>query len=127
MPNAAFDFEIIGAVETLKMLKKLGETVPNEIKGIMFEAGVIMVKDVNMPIDEGDMASTLRVSGTQKGAIVRVGTKTRGWWASFIEYGTRYIRKNPFLLEAKKRQETNMITHIESRIAAITDRVTEGN
>ncbi len=126
MEQAGFDFQIIGAVETLKMLKKLGEVMPNEIKGIMFEAGVIMVRDVHVPIDSGELASTLRVSGTQKGAMVRIGRPNVGYYGTFIEYGTKTNpgAKNPFLLEAKKRQETNMINHIETKIAAITDRVT---
>ena len=110
-----------GLDEVLRNLRKLGiDSV--DLKQINFEAGLIVARKVNAPVDDGDMATTLRVAKATNRAKVTIGQKNKGWYSTFIEYGTKYIDANPFLLEAKEQSLPEIYNHYEKGIDDLISR-----
>lgn len=104
-----------GIEQVLSNLKKLGVEA-NDLKAINFEAGVIIARKVRPPVDSGDMATTLKVAKAVRSAKVTIGQKSKGWYSTFIEYGTKKIPANPFLLEAKNASLQEIYTHYDEGI-----------
>lgn len=117
---------IDGVPEVLKNLKKLGIEV-EDLKALNFEAGVIVARKVVAPVDSGDMATTLRVAKAAQRAKVTIGTKGKGWYSTFIEYGTKKLAANPFLLEAKEASLQEIYTHYEQGIDNLIARYNLGD
>ncbi len=115
------DVSIDGLEETFRNLRKIGvETV--DLKQINFEGGLIVARKANPPVDDGDMATTLRVAKATNRAKVTVGTKTKGFYSTFIEYGTIKLDANPFLLEAKNESLPEIYDHYEKGIDDLISR-----
>lgn len=115
------DVSIDGLDETLRNLRKIGvEAV--DLKQINFEAGLIVARKVDIPVDDGDMATTLRVAKATSKAKVTVGTKTKGFYSTFLEYGTKKLEANPFLLEAKEASLPEIYDHYEKGIDDLISR-----
>lgn len=119
---------IDGLEDVLRNLKRLGVEV-DDLKALNFEAGVIIARKVVAPTDSGDMATTLRVAKAVREAKVTIGQKSKGWYAGFIEYGTKPTEKrngsiaaNPFLLEAKTKSLQEIYTHYETGIDTLIAR-----
>ena len=75
------------------------------------------------------MAVTLRVAKQKSKAQVTIGQKSKGWYAGFIEYGTKPTEKrngsiaaNPFLLEAKTKSLQEIYNHYETGIDRLITR-----
>lgn len=115
------DVSIDGLEETFRNLRKIGvEAV--DLKQINFEGGLIVARKANPPVDDGDMATTLRVAKATNRAKVTVGTKTKGFYSTFIEYGTIKLDANPFLLEAKNESLPEIYDHYEKGIDDLISR-----
>ena len=115
------EVSIDGLDETLRNLRKIGvEAV--DLKQINFEAGLIVARKADPPVDDGDMATTLRVAKATNKAKVTVGTKTKGFYSTFIEYGTIKLDANPFLLEAKNESLPEIYDHYEKGIDDLISR-----
>ena len=115
------DVSIDGLEETFRNLRKIGvETV--DLKQINFEGGLIVARKANPPVDDGDMATTLRVAKATNRAKVTVGTKTKGFYSTFIEYGTIKLDANPFLWEAKNESLPEIYDHYEKGIDDLISR-----
>jgi hypothetical protein len=115
---ATQEVSIDGLDETLRNLKKIGvEAV--DLKQINFDAGLIVARRVEPPVDSGDLATTLRVAKATNRAKVTYGTKTKGFYSTFISYGTKKLEANPFLLEAKKESLPEIYDHYEKSIDAL--------
>ena len=115
------EVSIDGLDETLRNLRKIGvEAV--DLKQINFEAGLIVARKADPPVDDGDMATTLRVAKATNRAKVTVGTKTKGFYSTFIEYGTIKLDANPFLLEAKNESLPEIYDHYEKGIDDLISR-----
>lgn len=109
---------INGIDEVLRNLRKLGiET--DDLKQLNFEAGTIVKNKVTIPTDTGTMARTLRVAKATRAAKITVGQKNRGWYSTFIEYGTKKLDANPFLMEAKNASLPQIYDHYEKGIDAL--------
>lgn len=104
-----------GLEETLKNLAKLGIEV-DDLKALNFEAGVIVARKVRPPVDTGTMATTLRVAKAKSKAKVTIGQKNKGFYSTFIEFGTKTIEANPFLYEAKKASLNEIYDHYDKGI-----------
>lgn len=117
--------KVEGLTETLTNLRKLG-IATEDLKDLNFNAGVIVAKKVQMPVDDGDMLTTLRVQRAVKKAAVVVGRKSRGWYATFLEYGTKHIEANPFLLRAADSSQTEVYAHYEQGIQQLINKFNLG-
>lgn len=106
---------IDGIHQVLKNLQRLQIEV-DDLKALNFEAGVIVARKVVAPSDSGDMATTLRVAKAKSRAKVTIGQKNKGWYSTFLEFGTKHITANPFLLEAKKAALPEVYDHYEQGI-----------
>lgn len=104
-----------GVDQVLKNLRKLGVEVA-DLKALNFEAGVMVARKVRPPVDTGDMATTLRVAKAASRAKVTIGQNSKGFYSTFLEYGTKHITANPFLLEAKKEALPEIYDHYEQGI-----------
>lgn len=115
------DVSVDGLDEVLRNLRKIGVEA-TDLKQINFEAGLIVARRVDIPVDDGDMATTLRVAKATSKAKVTVGTKTKGFYSTFIEYGTVKMDANPFLLEAKEASLPEIYDHYEKGIDDLISR-----
>jgi len=113
--NTSNAISIDGVPEVLKTLAALGVEV-DDLKALNFEAGVIVARKVVAPVDTGDMATTLRVAKAKSKAKISIGQKAKGFYSTFIEYGTKNLDANPFLLEAKKASLPEIYDHYENGI-----------
>jgi hypothetical protein len=116
---------IDGLAEVLSNLKRLGIEA-DDLKELNFEAGTIVKRKVRIPTDTGEMAKTLRVARAVRAAKITVGQKNKGWYSTFVSYGTTPSKKrnfgtkaNPFLLEAKKESLEEIYTHYENGIDSL--------
>lgn len=115
-----------GLDEAMSNLKKIGVEA-DDLKALNFEAGVIIARRVVSPVDNGDMATTLRVAKAVRSAKVTIGNKARGWYSTFLEYGTKYIAANPFLLEAKEASLEAIYSHYDEGIDKLIDQYNLGD
>lgn len=115
-----------GIDQVLLNLKKLGVEV-DDLKALNFEAGVIVARKVRPPVDSGDMATTLRVAKATRAAKVTIGQKNKGWYSTFIEFGTKKTPANPFLLEAKKASLEEIYNHYETGIDELINKYNLGD
>lgn len=85
-----------------KFLNELNDSTALGIKETATEIQIEAQKRV--PVDTGDLRQSIRVQGPINGdplAYEVVAGKTRTVvYAGFIEFGTRYMRAQPFLLPA---------------------------
>ena len=118
---------IDGVDQVLKNLSKLGVEI-DDLKALNFEAGVIVARKVKPPVDTGNMAVTLRVAKQKSKAQVTIGQKSKGFYSTFLEYGTQYLQANPFMLEAKKQALPEIYDHYEAGIDQLISKYNlEGN
>ena len=113
-----FNIKVEGLTEKLLNLRKFGVEA-DDLKELNFDAGVIVARKVEMPVDDGDMITTLRVARAVKRASVIVGRKSKGWYATFLEYGTKYIAANPFLLRAADQADAEVRDHYDQGISEL--------
>jgi len=117
--------KIEGLSETLANLRALG-VATEDVKELNFEAGVIVARKVDMPVDEANMLTTLRVARAVKKAQVVVGNRSKGWYSTFIEYGTKFIKANPFLLRAADAADDEVRDHYERGLQQLIDKYNLG-
>lgn len=122
---AGESIKIEGLTETLTNLRKLGIEA-DDLKQLNFDAGVIVARKVVMPVDEGNMLTTLRVAKAVKRASVIVGRKAKGFYSTFLEYGTQYIAKNPFLLRAADASDAEVRDHYDEGIMQLINKYNLG-
>ena len=118
---ASTEISVDGLDEVLRNLRKIGVEA-TDLKQINFEAGLIVARRAKPPVDEGDLATTLRVAKATNKAKVTVGSKTKGFYSTFIEYGTVKLDANPFLLEAKNESLPEIYDHYEKGIDDLISR-----
>jgi len=59
-------------------------------------------------------------------AQVQVGRKGKGWYSTFIEYGTRKMRANPFLLRAADAADSEVRDHYENGLQQLIEKYNLG-
>lgn len=116
---------IDGMERILKNLRKLGVEV-DDLKALNFEAGVMVARKVDPPVDTGDMATTLRVAKATKAAKVTIGQKGKGFYSTFLEYGTKDIIADPFMLRAKQAALPEIYDHYERGIDELIEKYNLG-
>lgn len=95
------DESIIGGRQLGDFLKTLSAKVEKNIMRSALRQGANAFKDAvkaNIPVDNGDLRRSVRVSTKVKGgrvtASLRVGNK-RAWYGHMVEFGTKAHRINP--------------------------------
>jgi hypothetical protein len=76
------------------------------------QLGLIVIAHAKVPRASGTLTGTLRAGRGATKAVVRAGYAKRAPYAGVIHYGTPdgNIRSNPFLTDALKRSQSQIVT-----------------
>ena len=106
-----------------QLLKKLraAEADLGQMSELMHRLGNIVISNARPPRDSGELGGTLRAGRGKTKAVVRAGYARRGAHAGVVHYGDphRGHRANPFLTDALKRSQNQVITELTSGIDLI--------
>lgn len=87
--------DILGGKELAKMLNELPLKIERNIMRAALRAGAAVIAAearLNVPVDSAELKSTIRTSSNAKRGTVEanavVGRKKKGWYATFVEFGT---------------------------------------
>lgn len=116
-----FDFNQNGVrvrVEGLsKATRALGKAGADsqDMKVLMHELGMIVVKAASAPVLSGRLSGTIRAGRGKTKAVVRAGG-ARAPYAGVVHYGwpARNIEPNPFLLNALQRKRGDVFNALDS-------------
>ncbi|EQM78210.1 hypothetical protein [Microbacterium maritypicum] len=108
---------IEGVNEVLKKLRDANASL-NQMSDLMHSLGTTVVAAANPPRDSGEVAGTLRAGRGKTKAVVRAGYARRGAYAGVVHYGDphRGHRADPFLTDALKRSQSQVITKLTDGI-----------
>jgi HK97 gp10 family phage protein len=118
---------IDGIKDIRRSVNRLGKDLDKDAaKGALKEMNAEAAEKVKqtaaglVPVRTGQLASTLRASGTQKSARVRAGTK-RVPYAAPIHFGwpARNISPQPFLYDALDKRRNEVVDIYEKRLSAL--------
>lgn len=100
-----------GVNEVIKKLRAANADL-SVMSDLMHSLGLIVIAHANVPRDSGELAGTLRAGRGKTKAVVRAGYAKRAAYAGVIHYGTPdgNIRPQPFLTDALKRSQSQVIT-----------------
>lgn len=92
-----------------------------DMPDLMHRLGTIVITNARPPADSGELAGTLRAGRGRTKAVVRAGYAKRGGHAGVVHYGDphRGHRAQPFLVDALRRSQTQLITELEAGIGQI--------
>ena len=111
-----------GIPELLKKLRSVDADL-GQMSELMHRLGNIVITNANPPRKSGELAGTLRAGRGKTKAVVRAGYARRGNYAGVVHYGDphrRHLRRgNPFLTDALKRSQTQVITELTNGIDQI--------
>lgn len=106
--KTTMNVDITGAKELAKMLNELPLKLERNIMRAALRAGAaVIAKEAkqNVPVDSGELKSSIRTSSNSKKGLVEanavVGRKKKGWYATFVEFGTA-----PHIIKAGKNSKT---------------------
>ncbi|MYM37259.1 hypothetical protein GTP38_23310 [Duganella sp. FT94W] len=89
------DTIIVGGRQLNELLKTLAPKVERNILRSALRAGAkvyLQSADEKIPVDQGDLRESLRISTKAKRGVVSAGVKVgnkKAWYASLVEYGTK--------------------------------------
>lgn len=108
-----------GLRKTIRQMEKAGVD-SQDMKVLMHELGMIVVKAASPPRDSGTLAGTIRAGRGKTKAVVRAGG-ARAPYAGVIHYGwpARGISPNPFLVNAMQRRRSNVLDTLDKGIEDI--------
>lgn len=106
-----------GVNEVIKKLRAADADL-NVMSDLMHSLGLIVIANAQVPRDSGELAGTLRAGRGKTKAVVRAGYAKRAAYAGVIHYGTPdgNFRPRPFLTDALKRSQSQVITALTSGI-----------
>lgn len=92
-----------------------------DMPDLMFRLGTIVIQNARVPSNTGELGGTLRAGRGRTKAVVRAGYKKRGGHAGVVHYGDphRNHRAQPFLVDALRRSQTQLVTELEAGIGQI--------
>jgi hypothetical protein len=106
-----------GVNEVIKKLRAADADL-NQMSDLMHSLGLIVIALTRVPTDSGELAGTLRAGRGKTKAVVRAGYAKRGAYAGVTHYGDphRGHRPNPFLTDALKRGQSQVIAALTNGI-----------
>lgn len=109
-----------GLNEVLKKLRA-AEADMQDMSDLMHRIGNIVISNARVPRDSGTLAGTLRAGKGKTKAVARAGYKARAPYAGVTHYGTPdgNLRPQPFLTDALKRSQGQVIAEMASGIDLI--------
>lgn len=92
-----------------------------DLPDLMERLGQIVIDNARVPRKSGELSGTLRAGRGRTKAVVRAGYKKRGAHAGVVHYGNPYTgtRPQPFLVDALRRAQPQLITQLEVGIADV--------
>ena len=91
----SFNVDILGGKALAKQLSELPLKIERNIMRAALRAGAAVVAAearLNVPVDSAELKSTIRTSSNSKRGMVEanavVGSRKKGWYATFVEFGT---------------------------------------
>lgn len=98
--------DILGGKALAKALSELPTKIEKNIMRAALRAGAAVIAAEarnNVPVDSAELKSTIRTSSNAKRGMVEanavVGTRKKGWYATFVEFGTA-----PHIIKAGKNK-----------------------
>lgn len=122
--------EIEGMKELMKRLENMGEESKTITKEVLTEAVQPAKKEIekNAPSNKkthpyekkyGKLKNNIELEWDEKKQQMNI-TTGKSFWSVFIEYGTKSIKKDPFMeksfLNTKKEVEKNIIDGVKKRL-----------
>lgn len=106
-----------GVNEVIKKLRA-ADADTRVMSDLMHSLGLIVIAHANPPRDSGEVSGTLRAGRGKTKAVVRAGYAKRGAYAGVVHYGDphRGHKANPFLTDALKRSQSQVITALTNGI-----------
>lgn len=92
-----------------------------DMPDLMNRLGNIVIANARPPRKSGELAGTLRAGRGRTKAVVRAGYARRGAHAGVVHYGNPHTgsRAQPFLVDALRRAQTQVVTELETGIDTI--------
>lgn len=92
-----------------------------DLPDLMQRLGQIVIAGARVPAKSGELAGTLRAGRGRTKAVVRAGYAKRGAHAGVVHYGNphRSSRAQPFLVDALRRTQTQLVAELTSGIDAL--------
>lgn len=112
---------VTGLNEVLKKLRAAGADL-NDLSELNHRVGNIVIGNARVPRRSGTVAGTLRAGKGKTKAVVRAGYAKRGGYAGVLHYGDPHrkgFRPHPFLTDALKRSQSQVVTEYRSGISEI--------
>lgn len=93
----------------------------DDLPDLMQQLGQIVIGNARPPAITRELADTLRAGRGRTKAVVRAGYRKRGAHAGVVHYGNphRNTRAQPFLVDALRRSETQLVTTLATGIDAL--------
>lgn len=80
----------------------------------------------HVPVDTGALRRSVRAAGTKAAAVGRAGKKSVPY-APVVHWGGRGHRARPFLQDAARRVEHDIVARYDAAVAGMLNRVIKGN
>jgi hypothetical protein len=111
---------IDGMKDVIRKLNKAAADA-NDMKDLMHDIGMIVVKASAVPTRSGTLAGTLRAGRGKTKAVVRAGYAKRAPYAGVIHYGwpARGIAPRPFLTNALRANHAQIFSALENGLDAL--------
>ena len=113
--------ELEGVEELLSELGKLGDQSKRVENKALREAGSVVEDAIKneAPVRSGTLKKSIKTSGvkTKDGMKhVEVGPGNDGFYGKFIEFGTVYIKANPFMGRGYEKSKNEAVNKISEEI-----------
>lgn len=114
---------IEGLRELNAKLRAAGDQT-DDLPDLMHRLGQIVISNARVPAKSGELAGTLRAGRGRTKAVVRAGYAKRGAHAGVVHYGNPYrgSRAQPFLVDALRRAQTQLVTELATGIDHVLKR-----
>lgn len=111
-----------GLRKTIRHMEQAG-VASQDMKILMHEVGLLVVKAAAPPRDSGRLATTIRAGRGKTKAVVRAGG-AKAPYAGVIHYGwpARNIAPNPFLVDAMQRRRTAVLSRLDQGIDELLEK-----
>lgn len=111
MPRKTVTFELDGGKDLVRKLRKLGKKAFDDLSDIVEDASKPLVQEAKarVPVDRGTLRDSIHASRAfaKRGTVeYHVGPSAKGFYGRFVEYGTRFQPKRPFLRPAADAKES---------------------
>lgn len=117
--------KIVGLNKTIRGFKEIDAALPLEVKALQLKAAEIVATDAKgrAPRISGDLAGSIRPSGSLRSATVRVGSASIPY-AGPIHFGWRAhgITAQPFLYDALEAKRAEVYEMFDAGMHALTER-----